>query len=153
MGRFDYMDEEGGTPWPLWEQIVSRALAGKRGQAALAELEEALVALPEKKLVQGKLAADGSVCAVGAYVAWQKARQEGLDFAAAVTALNEEADEYGGSIYDTTDAGENAGLTMAVAFHLAYLNDEQWYAATDEARYEWMLEWVRTALGKQESHA
>lgn len=43
----------------LWRANVRRALAGKRGQAALRELRAALDALPEKRLIEGAL------CTVG----------------------------------------------------------------------------------------
>jgi len=53
----------------LWWSNIKRALNGKRGQRALRDLEEALVALPEKRLVRGHIATlDGSVCAVGALI-------------------------------------------------------------------------------------
>lgn len=43
----------------LWRSNVKRALAGKRGQAALRDLRDALLALPEKRLIEGAL------CTVG----------------------------------------------------------------------------------------
>src|SRR6185369_14922087 len=51
----------------LWEQAVTNAMSGRRGQAALRDLEEALVALPEKRLVD-TLCKDGEVCAISALV-------------------------------------------------------------------------------------
>jgi len=183
VSRFEdvWEDCDGTIPPQLWDQIVSNALSGRRGQAALAELEEALLALPEKKLVEGHLAAEGSVCAVGAFVAAQKAKREGLDFAAAVEALNEAAldcwcghskaahhsapcsgerwdggtctcsgydPEYEGA-HDTVEAGRAAGLTWSVAWHLAYLNDEEFGDATPEERYQRVLAWVQTARGRR----
>lgn len=76
MSRFDHDDEE-GIPWPLWEQIIARKLGGRKGQELLAEIEAALVALPEAKLVSGHLAAEGSVCTVGAVVARRRADGRG----------------------------------------------------------------------------
>ena len=43
----------------LWRANVARALRGRRGQAALRDLREALLALPEKRLIEGAL------CTVG----------------------------------------------------------------------------------------
>jgi hypothetical protein len=43
-----------------WEHNARVALKGKRGRKALAELREALLALPEKRLIEG------AVCTVGA---------------------------------------------------------------------------------------
>jgi hypothetical protein len=73
MSRFDCADDADTIPWEMWKTIVSRALAGKRGQRALAEFEEALLALPERKLVEGTLASEEGVCAVGALVALKRA--------------------------------------------------------------------------------
>src|SRR5690242_8806216 len=72
----------------MWETVVSNALGGRRGQEALAELEAALLALPEPKLVEGHLAAEGGVCAVGAFVAHRKAQADGADLAAVIEAMS-----------------------------------------------------------------
>jgi hypothetical protein len=82
VSRFEYDGDGEGMPWPLWETTVSTALGGRRGQEALAAMEAALLALPECKLVEGHLAAEGGVCAVGAYVAHRRAEQEHVDIAA-----------------------------------------------------------------------
>lgn len=180
MSRFDDGDGE-GMPWGLWEQTVSTALGGKRGQMALADLESALVALPEPRLIEGHLASHGAVCAVGAYVAHRKATEQGVPIAEVISAMApaakcwcghsgnehtpacagkrwndapcsceefEEADDEE-DIYETAAAGTNAGLSHTIAWHLAYLNDEQFAAATPEQRYEKVLGWVRRAQGKE----
>jgi hypothetical protein len=48
-----FYDSDEGVPWPLWKSILSNALGGKRGQRALADMEAALLALPERKLIDG----------------------------------------------------------------------------------------------------
>jgi hypothetical protein len=85
--RFDYDGEE-GMPWELWETVVSNALGGRRGQEALAAMEDALLALPEPKLVHGHLASDSAVCAVGALVAHRRAEREAVDVAAVIEAMS-----------------------------------------------------------------
>lgn len=62
MSRFgdDYDDEEFPGQWQLYEANLLRALKGKRGRKFLADLREALMALPERKLIEGAL------CTVGA---------------------------------------------------------------------------------------
>lgn len=87
MSRFND-DGEGGVPWPLWETIVSNALGGRKGQQALADLEQALLALPEPKLINGHLAAEGSVCAIGALVAYKRAERESVDLASIIDAMS-----------------------------------------------------------------
>jgi hypothetical protein len=62
MSRFDgdwEPREDGKNTAGLWRANVKRALAGKRGQAALRDLRDALLALPEKRLIEGAL------CTVG----------------------------------------------------------------------------------------
>lgn len=56
MSRFeeyegDGDDEWNGNSWAAWEQRARLAINGKRGRKALAELREALMALPEKRLI------------------------------------------------------------------------------------------------------
>lgn len=180
MSRFDDDGDGEGMPWELWQTVVSNALGGKRGQAALAELEEALLALPEPKLIEGHLAADGAVCAVGAYVAHRQARERGVPIATVIAEVEEtecwcghERDAHGPTcsgirewngkpctctefdaddgegIYDTTHAGQQAGLPHTISWHLAYLNDETFGCMTPEQRYEKVLAWTRRALGKE----
>lgn len=180
MSRFDNSDGE-GMPWEIWEQVVSNALGGRKGQAALAGMEAALLALPEAKLIEGHLAAEGAVCAVGAFVAAQKAAEQKVDLAAIIDAMSAGVACYCGHTrekhtdgacqgtgyqgkpcycdgtyepeeiedsYETVEAGKAAGLPFAVAWHLAYLNDEQFSGLTPEKRYATMLGWVRRAQGK-----
>lgn len=62
MSRFDFDSYEENFPneGELWWANARRALAGRKGKKALAELREALLALPEKRLIAGAL------CTVGA---------------------------------------------------------------------------------------
>jgi hypothetical protein len=61
MSRFnDYGDDDGeGVPPEFWEHNARLALKGRRGRKALAELREALFALPEHRLI------DRALCTVG----------------------------------------------------------------------------------------
>jgi len=179
MSRFGDGDEE-GMPLELWETVISNALGGPKGQTALAAMEEALLALPEPKLISGHLACDGQVCAVGAFVAHKKATEENADIQTVIDAMGAGVkcwcnhsreshtdgacsgtlwqgkpcgcsayDQDGGETdYETAAAGADAGLPRTIAWHLAYLNDEQFASGTPEARYEQMLTFVRRAQGK-----
>jgi hypothetical protein len=179
--RFEFDYDEDSIPWERWEQIVSNALGGKRGQAALAEIEAALVALPEQRLIEGHLVAGENVCTIGALVAHKKAKKDGVDIAVTIAEMaakkpcmcghlpDEHVDDRcvgsrwgGGDCYctkfeqdtedvlDTANAGQIAGLTWSVAWHMAYLNDEQMSGLSAEDRYTQMLSWVRRAQGKEE---
>lgn len=69
MSRISYQEDE---DWPgqfnLWRANVNRSIAGKRGQAALRDLEAALLAMPNKRLIGHKFIDGEEVCAVGALV-------------------------------------------------------------------------------------
>lgn len=52
-------DEDFNNQWALWENRAHLALRGRRGKKALAELREALEALPEKRLISGALCTIG----------------------------------------------------------------------------------------------
>lgn len=184
MTRFDTDYDGEGMPWELWETVVSNALGGRRGQEALAAMEEALFALPEPKLIEGRLASDGGVCAIGAFVAHRRAQDEGVDLPAIIAAMGTgvscwcghgrdahsdaacsgklwqdrpcsctEYEPEDGDAYETVEAGQRAGLTHTVAWHLAYLNDEQLAGYSEADRFEKMLAFVRRAQGKEASVA
>lgn len=81
------MDCDEGVPWALWERSLSLALGSSRGQQALAGMEAALLALPEPKLIHGHLAAEGGVCAIGAYVAHCEATRKETSVEAEIAAM------------------------------------------------------------------
>lgn len=67
MSRINYSEEEDFPgQFFLWQANCDRALAGRKGQAALQQLRRALLELPEKKLAHGRIARGEVVCAVGA---------------------------------------------------------------------------------------
>jgi hypothetical protein len=147
MSRFGDDNEE-GLPWELWQNVMSRVLIGKKAQTALAEIEEALLALPDRRIIRDHLAADGSVCAVGLYCAKRRADQKGIDLTAAIAEMQDERDGYESS-YDTMLAGRDAGMDANLAWHLGFLNDEEWHSMTPEQRYERLLSFVQNALGRE----
>lgn len=164
--RISYSDEEDFPgQFNIWQANCRRSLRGRRGQAALRRLEAALVAMPEKALMRGKLVAhDGSVCAIGAL-----ARAEGkLPAPEPITGDWEDDD-----VDDTADwATDNLDIPKLVAWKVVAHNDIQLdteyrtvegperapygyapnrgvrydFALTDEERYERMLAWVRENL-------
>ena len=66
--RLNYTeDEDYPGQFALWQGNCTRSLRSKAGQAALKRLEAALLAMPEKKLIRGKLVDNqAQVCALGA---------------------------------------------------------------------------------------
>jgi len=174
MSRFDDYDCDEYYPnqADLWHANVKRALAGKRGKKALAELREALRALPEKRLIEGALCTVGDkrienagpysrddllakverdgegVCAVGAYV-WFKKVKAGMDPQQAFEELPTLLDVDGGD-WETAEAGKHAGMTFTLASTLAYRNDQSFEGMTPERRYEAFMEWLDEKLGDAE---
>src|SRR3989304_4835017 len=92
MSRFydDDYDENFPNQAALYEANTERALAGKRGQAFLREMESALIALPRKELIEGRVCHLGQVCAMGA-LALKRRMDTGEKFEAAIKWLEDEA--------------------------------------------------------------
>lgn len=81
MSRSGYVEDFFGENWSLirWRGQVASAIRGKRGQAFLKELGEALDAMPEKKLIAHDLRKGGEVCAIGSLGAKRGVELEKID--------------------------------------------------------------------------
>jgi len=176
--RVDYSEDEGYPgEFALFQANCTRSLKGKAGQAALRELEAALLALPAPRLAGNVVAAHGDVCAVGAVLLARKARELGGDLAAAQAALEAECGDPEDQAFDeTTDRAEELGMPRLVAWKVVAKNDVEfppgrsvraegpnlrpyrdeyysagaqvWIDATAEDRYAYVLRWVQRQLGK-----
>ncbi len=149
------LDEEDRPGQPaLWQANCERSMRGRAGQRELRELEAALLALPEKRLIGDRLTDDeGGVCAIGCY-----AKHKGLDLSRF-------------DPYESDEVGVAAGMPRLVAWKVVELNDVTldtvWAVAADplnrpetayqggiphvrdmtpEERYEKVLAWVRSRL-------
>lgn len=122
-----------------------RAVKGKKGQAFLQELEAALIAMPEKKLVPRFQNELGYVCPLSAVylkrkIAEGKTRDQALD----ELERSIPPDGYG---WDATVAASEAlKIVKPLAYQVMYVNDEDCYGATPEERYSRVLAWVRSEL-------
>lgn len=142
MSRYEDAGEE-GIPYGLWRNIVNRAIHGKRGQQALRELEQALLALPHKRLIDGELCDRRDVCVVGALGLYRKV-QAGMTPEQALDDL-----PFIDTDFDTAWYGrDELGLTETLAWELGRINDEKFAKLTPEERYEAMLAWVRDQLAQ-----
>lgn len=165
MSRYEGSDEESYPNQAyLWAANLRRALKGQRGRKALAHLREALLALPEPRLISRALCTVGAkaepddgyemgellarqgegVCAVGAYVWWQKVKA-GMSPEEAFAALPMLAD-FDEGMSATVDEGCNAGLAGVLAWELAYRNDEHFYEMTPEQRHAAFVGWIDKVL-------
>jgi len=107
----------------LWDSRVRRIIEGKRGQRVLLELIEALLALPQRRLISGAIATPtGDVCTVGALA---KKRGVNLDRDNLYARRDEPPRGWEGDEEETADLGASLGITWTLAWQLGYMNDEQ----------------------------
>jgi hypothetical protein len=148
----DY-DENFPNEWALWERNFERHLKGPQGQKALLDLHAALLSLPERKLISGRLADEkGCVCTVGALalrrrtVAGEDPETVIEDLAKRITEDTAEWDSFE-SEEATISVGIGVGLKRMMAQHLGYLNDQDGvYTETPEARFERILRYVEAKI-------
>lgn len=149
----DY-DEQFPGQYMLWEANLQRNFAGKAGQRSLRELRDALLALPEKKLIETRLADEqGHVCALGALAVKQRVdRGEPRDKVLAAMASDTAPDEYG--LLDTWEAEQQTlaeakacGVKVPMAVTIAWENDfGPSSSETPEQRYARVLSWVEKRI-------
>lgn len=131
MSRSGYSDDCGGWDLICWRGAVSSAIKGKRGQAFLIKLREALDAMPEKRLIAEELEADGQFCTLGVLGAKRGIDMSGIDpeafdIAPALAAeIVFENDEYPGGFYDGSG---------------------KWSRETPEQRWQRMRNWVESSI-------
>lgn len=134
--------------WILDQANQRRALAGKRGQKVLRELEAALLAMPERRLVNGVLcdAETGEVCALG-QLAVHRMERGGLPHELAVKEVAEWEGDDGNAWSTSYWVGKRRlGLAQPLATAVQYQNDEVRSADTPEQRWEHLLAWVRSQI-------
>ncbi|MFZ2648623.1 MAG: hypothetical protein WA210_00830 [Burkholderiaceae bacterium] len=131
MSRADYSDDN-DDPLALgrWRQAVAMAIQGRRGQAFLRELIEALDAMPEKRLIADALRTrEGAFCALGVVGA-----RRGIDLDA----------------IDPDDAESihlPFGIANAMAREIEYINDEAGpHSQTPEHRWARVRAWAVAQL-------
>lgn len=144
MSRSGYSDDWDCEQWDMirWRGAVNSALKGKRGQAFLWEMLDALDGLPLKRLVAGELEAPDlipcshwgmfeaeSVCAIGAV-----GKVRGVDMS------QMDPDDY------STVAGK-FDIAQAMAQEIVYVNDEMGFRQeTPEERFIRVRHWVASQI-------
>jgi len=109
MSRSGYCDDFGSDdPLALgrYRAQVASAIRGKRGQALLRELLDALDAMPEKRLVAGALETEGQFCALGVV-----GHARGLNLASIDT-------------YDIETLGPTFDIAEQLAREIMWVNDD-----------------------------
>lgn len=113
----------------LWRGQVASAIRGKRGQAMLRDLIEALDAMPVKALIEGDLVNDsGSVCALGALGQKRGVDLDGLD------------------TYDYAALGRTFDIAHQLAQEVMFENDEGHWKETPEQRWQRVRDWATKHL-------
>lgn len=132
MSRHGYTDDLTLSELNLYRGTVLRSIRGKRGQAFLRQLAEAMDRMPERRLISGNLVdTAGQCCTLGVVV---KAR--GLDVR-------------GIDIGDPDWVGALLGISRQMAAEIEYENDDgDWRdrTETDEERWKRMRAWVSLHL-------
>lgn len=137
MSRSGYCDDnEDNWRHICWRGAVTSAIKGKRGQAMLVELRDALDAMPVKRLVREVLQAEGEFCTLGVLGA-----KRGIDMGH----LDPDCSE---------DVSAAFGIADAMVREIVYENDEffgnykmvdgeqKWVRETPEERWIRMRKWV-----------
>jgi len=128
MSRSGYSDD--CENYNLWRGVVSNAIGGKRGQAFLRALAEALDAMPEKVLIAGELVTEkGECCAIGAVCKARSLDVSNVDYE------------------DPDRVAKLIDVAPAMAAEIAFMNDE--YGKENELpseRWTRMRKWVSDKL-------
>lgn len=134
MSRSGYSDDCDGWALIRWRGAVESALRGKRGQAFLRELRDALDAMPVKELISGELEANGCHCALGVVGA-----SRGID----MTTIDP---------YERHIVAERFDVAEAMAAEIMYINDESGYGPDAPAkRWKAVRNWVEQNIVEQPS--
>jgi hypothetical protein len=131
VSRSGYVDDYWDDPWQMvrWRGAVTSAIRGKRGQALLREMRDALDAMPEKRLITNQIVCEEGVCALGAV-----AVRRGLD-------VEDVAPEDRARVARVFDIAE------ALAAEIVWMNDEAcWRPETPEERWTRMRAWVEKLI-------
>ena len=125
MSRSGYDDDIDQWAMIRWRGQVASAIRGKRGQAFLRELVEALDALPEKRLITYNLSSGGNVCAIGSV---------GLKCGVDMNVLDP---------YDSERLSAVFGIADQLVREIEFMNDEAaYYSETPEQRWQRMRAWA-----------
>ena len=131
MSRSGYSDDYNGWELVRWRGAVASSIRGRRGQAFLREMLDALNAMPDKRLIRSELQSEsGEVCALGSV---------GLKRGADMTALDPE---------DYESVAQFFGIPPTLVREIEFENDEFWDLRTEspEARWCRVRDWVRARL-------
>lgn len=129
MSRSGYVDDF--DPWAMirWRGAVSAAIRGRRGQALLRGLADAMDAMPEKRLIADELESQGEHCALGVV-----GKNRGVDMAD----IEPDNEHQVSSAFN---------IAKALAQEIVFINDEACvFDETPEQRWVRVRRWVEDNL-------
>lgn len=138
MSRSGYSDDLDALDLGRWRGRVASAIRGKRGQAMLVELRDALDSMPEKSLIVEELITpEGDCCAMGAL-----AKSRGID----VSQIDPEDADQVAALFDVSPClAQEISYENDECGHTDYVQDGDRYRAileTPEQRWMRMRSWV-----------
>ena len=128
MSRSGYSEDCDGWAHIRWRGAVAQAMRGKRGQAFLREMLEALNFLEEKRLISDYLVRGGEVCAIGAVGV-----RRGID----MTEMDPE---------DRVTVAKSFRIAPALVAEIVYMNDECGWSDTPDRRFDRMRCWIKEQI-------
>lgn len=132
MSRSGYSDDGDFDNWSQikWRGQVTSAIRGRRGQAFLREMLEALDAMPNKRLIAHELRQGDEVCAIGCVGARRGIDLEALD-----------PENYG-------DIANTFGIAKPLVQQIEYENDDPfaWREISPEQRWQKVRDWVTAQI-------
>lgn len=136
MSRHGYVEFDGDDVLAegRWRGAMMSAIRGKRGQAFLRDLIEALDALPEKALAAHSFTRDGEICALGSV-----ALKRGIDVSEFEPPKGE--DSWDNEI-DHDALAEKFGIASCMAREVMWENDEGAYNETPPERWKRVRDWA-----------
>ena len=145
-GECDDWDNETILAAGRWTARFNAVLRGKPAQPFFRELEAALLAMSDKRLIEGALVRDGQVCALGQLLAHRK-EQSGMSRKQALAAIEREF-PWGDSELDiATDAARITGMSVTFGELIQWMNDEDAGSGlTPERRWQAMLDWTQAQI-------
>lgn len=170
MSRIEYGDSEDPLDWGRWNARVRSTLNGKPTQKHLRLLREALLALPQHRLIDNDLCDGFDVCAIGA-LPYKEYRDKGYSHSAAMALLAREHStgwytvdwdpvandfhkklvmQYEADSYSAREATEEVASSWGINDTLTWLiveqNDEGGTSETPEQRWQSVMNWLQGCL-------
>lgn len=129
MSRSGY--DDCGDHVAMWRGQVASAIRGKRGQAFLSEMLDALDAMPEKRLIADDLIKGSEVCAIGSVGV-----KRGID----MTPLDP---------HDAQRLSSVFGIAYQLVCEIEYMNDEAGWNDTPEQRWQRVRKWTAQQIRRE----